>query len=644
MKTFNHTFRFKGLGLALLPFYLCSLLVFSSCQDLMETESNRQVFNPALDQKTDSIFYTLGILKGVQQAIDQYVLVGEMRGDLTATNHYTETDLRELYNFSYDTSNKYDSAYVWYRVINNCNYYVAHRDTTLMTGSRPVARMEYAQALSIRAWAYMQLAKIYGTVPFFTNPITSISEAEEASAGVKKDLRGIVDALAPELEKFSGIGVPNYGTIDAGKTNAGEQKDVVTKQTMFPVDLVLGDMYLETNQYEKAAKSYWNYIRDQHLTTGNYMVVAARGYTYPNNQKFPSDMTYPKMYSTWSGAFRLTQSKDVITYVPMGVNSLRGTTTNLPKLFGWDYYTTEVDTTSIFQGTGVYNPTSQYVLERQIDPSSAYMNLSNKQDYYYQPEGSNSQTVSAVPLGDMRRQYTLLSVTKSDSTFFLMQKYKSGNINIYRAGVVYLRLAEALNRMGYPDAAFAILKDGIGYGQLQSATYTVDSLTHVASGYLRDTTRTMLTTTIPFLSNEYNYYFSRIPGSAQTTSSPGNFGIHSRGCGEAVEGQYSSYQYALMIMKKRAELGNLESSAVDSTFLYGPAAIDAVEDLICDEYALESAFEGNRFGDLTRIARHKNAADFGGANYGGMWLARKLAFKNPVIDLTQERNWFLPFN
>lgn len=175
MKTFNHTFRFKGLGLALLPFYLCSLLVFSSCQDLMETESNRQVFNPALDQKTDSIFYTLGILKGVQQAIDQYVLVGEMRGDLTATNHYTETDLRELYNFSYDTSNKYDSAYVWYRVINNCNYYVAHRDTTLMTGSRPVARMEYAQALSIRAWAYMQLAKIYGTVPFFTNPITSIS-------------------------------------------------------------------------------------------------------------------------------------------------------------------------------------------------------------------------------------------------------------------------------------------------------------------------------------------------------------------------------------------------------------------------------------------------------------------------------------
>lgn len=53
------------------------------------------------------------------------------------------------------------------------------------------------------------------------------------------------------------------------------------------------------------------------------------------------------MYSTWSGAFRLTQSKDVITYVPMGVNSLRGTTTNLPKLFGWDYYTTEVDTTSI---------------------------------------------------------------------------------------------------------------------------------------------------------------------------------------------------------------------------------------------------------------------------------------------------------
>ena len=70
--------------------------------------------------------------------------------------------------------------------------------------------------------------------------------------------------------------------------------------------------------------------------------------------------------------------------------------------------------------------------------------------------------------------------------------------------------------------------------------------------------------------------------------------------------------------------------------------INAVEDLICDEMALELAFEGNRFGDLTRIARHKNHAAVYGANYGSQWLADKLAFKRPKVSLLDEKNWYLP--
>ena len=71
-------------------------------------------------------------------------------------------------------------------------------------------------------------------------------------------------------------------------------------------------------------------------------------------------------------------------------------------------------------------------------------------------------------------------------------------------------------------------------------------------------------------------------------------------------------------------------------------SINAMEDIICDEMAMELAFEGNRFADLTRIAKHKNADPLYGSNYGSLWLARKLAYKNPVKDLTQEINWYLP--
>ena len=71
--------------------------------------------------------------------------------------------------------------------------------------------------------------------------------------------------------------------------------------------------------------------------------------------------------------------------------------------------------------------------------------------------------------------------------------------------------------------------------------------------------------------------------------------------------------------------------------------INAVEDLICDEYALEFAFEGTRFYDLCRLARHKNAAGLYGANFGSQWLAKKLAYKNPVVSLEDSNNWYLPF-
>ena len=215
----------RKMAKAVLPFYLFTLLpMMTSCQDMLETESNLQIFDPELDQKTDSMFYTLGMLKGLQLAADQYVMQGEMRGDLVATNQYTETDLRQLANFSATTTNKYDSAYIFYRVINNCNYFIAHRDTNLLTGSRKVAMPEYVQAYSIRAWAYLQLAKMYGEVPFFTEPITNISEANAIRE--KKDIRGICEALAPQLRLYADstvlAAVPDYNAgnlVDAGYFN-----------------------------------------------------------------------------------------------------------------------------------------------------------------------------------------------------------------------------------------------------------------------------------------------------------------------------------------------------------------------------------------------------------------------------------------
>ena len=96
-----------------------------------------------------------------------------------------------------------------------------------------------------------------------------------------------------------------------------------------------------------------------------------------------------------------------------------------------------------------------------------------------------------------------------------------------------------------------------------------------------------------------------------------NIGVHERGCGQA----HFSKDYVI------PALGSLQDS------------IEYVEDKIVEELALETAFEGNRFQDLMRIAVRRNDPSY---------LAKKVAAKHSGNEsaieakLQDMNNWYLP--
>lgn len=599
---------------------LCALCGISSCSDMLENDNTRQVFDPALDAKTDSVFYALGVLQGMQQLADQYVFLGEMRGDLTATTAYTDKNLRQLANFTATATNKYDSAYVYYRVINNCNYYIAHRDTTLRTGADYVAMKEYVAIKAIRAWAYLQLGRNYEKVLFCTEPLTSISQIDNGHFP-ELTLTQIVDRLAPDLEQYTGYSTPNYGSTPSGSSFA-------VSKIFIPVDVVLGDMYLETEQFDKAASHYVTYLTQVATSATRHTAYMECPSTVEKDYELPSDWSenYNRQSAisgtnSWSSIFSTSNHDDIISYIPFPGSAQEGVTTILPKSFGFDYYAN--------------NPA--FMEEIQITPSSDYVKLSDSQDYYYFSTVGNTSApvIKSAKLGDTRLVTNLRRRVdaQTEATTEWVTKYVYPRVILYRNTTVMLHLAEAFNRLGMYDAAFAILKDGISTVlQLNSASAQLNDTAY----YVRPQTLQALSTTYPLLSD------ANVSKFRETRN---GFGVHSHGCGFVFDHYASEPRFDLSPYQLGPVVGQ-KLQAIAATFpevTVGSTAqdsINAVEDLLCDEYALELAFEGSRYADLLRLARHKNAQSPAGypANFGFVWL------KNKLNGRWDESKQYLPFN
>lgn len=637
-----------------------------SCSDMLETESTRQNIDPELVAKTDSVFYGFGILQAMQELADAYVFQGELRGDLVKVNpRYADKSLQELANFTATTANKYDSAYVYYRVINNCNYYIAHRDTALYTGSTNVVKDEFIAVKAIRAWAYLQLGRNYERVPFFTEPLTQISQIDDNSFP-ELDLAGLVNELAPDLEqdlmRYPNYAVPTYGVTGAGH-NIGSpnwestQKSYLPRLCFIPADVVLGDMYLEVGNYDQAARHLVTYLiaaGKADLANSSPYLAALQSKT-PSSGRFggndDSDLPDRSLFSdasygqtdTWAGIFGRNATDDIISYIPMPVNRQYGTVTNVPLAFGFNYYATSEERSD-------NGETQPYVDEVQLLPSNVLNQLSDSTEYYYYYDNKTNNlydSISIAKAGDMRLRSILHQSLVDEETKQWIDKYKYANIVLYRTSTVLLRLAEAFNRLGMPDAAFAILKDGISDNL---TTMNVGTGQYYAT-YITDETRTKLQTTYPLLSVEPVNNAELFP-KAQA------YGIHCHGAGKAASDYpgtsrnggtvyktgASPYQLDRMVGLKMKEIANDFGFEVGAT---KQDSINAMEDLLCDEYALETAFEGNRYFDLMRLARHKNGhsgTEFDGSpagygsQFGYQWLRKKLGDKG-----WNESNMYLPF-
>lgn len=571
----------KAAAVLALPLaFICSG-VMTSCADMLDTESELVQFaeDNKLNAPEDSLFSVMGIIRQMQIVADRTVLLGEVRGDLVAPTDKATKDIKNLAAFDFSEDNKYNKISDFYAIINGCNFFIANADMNLKRLGKVVFEREMTAVKAYRAWTYLQLAKIYGTVPLVLDPVLTESDAEREMNKTPVGMNDICEFFINDIK----------GDIDRELPMYGHMGYYESSQFFIPVRVLLGDLCLWAGRYEEAAHYLADYLTYKNRTVNTGVVSA---YWDDNIENF--SLVYPR--GTFGSIFGSSVPSEVITLIPMEETEVNGIKSNLGNIFS---------STNTNLGYAELKPS---VAMTKYSTSENYCYLydnktSGKQDTIYVQKDNLQKNYLA---GDLRLQsvYTYGTNNRNEfekfsSDYHYISKFQYVMfVPIYRIQQVYLMFAEALNRAGYPQSAVCILKYGLREQIINN--------NNIISKTERDAAKGLLN-------------FSDEDFTVGNTK-----GIHSRGCG------HSECDTLYCIPKPKTEMSYADSVKYQ---------IPLVEDMIMRENTLEKAFEGQRYYDLMRIAIRRNDPAYLAKPIANRTGEENSALLNLLMDT---KNWYLP--
>lgn len=612
---------YKSIKITVIACFLA--LALFSCEDMLKsTDKNNIETGDNYKTANDADNAILGIYSKFMGLIDRVIVLEELRADLMDVTENSSVELREINNHTATAANKWCEIAPFYEVILNCNDALYHFDKMKeeLRLSDAEYGYRYADVMTVRSWVYLELAIHFGKIPYITDPLLTIEDIKDSNNFVEKEFDEVIQELIKSQKDL-----PLEFSSDSPLYKATADGQLMR---MFFLDkrLMLGDLYLWANQYVEAATQYSNFYKE----------AEAKLFSGSEFYGFKADSW------VWSGSNEPVFQVCYARFMDGDINSYRNkwkemfnrSTANgeikreMITMMSYDVqFAPSYPLIELFANTGIGKyqiKPSQHAIEdlweKQVQFNGFVFDGRGRQSSF---DYVNGQPVALKYLYDYFEQTTNENKTihLSYNAFQKDQYSRNGKWFLYRAALLQLRYAEAANRAGYPDIAYALLNNGI------KASY--DWVMDDGESKRSDKSGVCYTGHRPENDNE--------PSKAYDPP----FFLDARQ-NDAPFTYYRSPWCRSEGLRNRVSLTNVSMPDDVTT---KEDQIKWMEEVLVTEHALECAHEGHRWGTLLRVAMRKNKDESGsGTAFLNKALGDKFAKSDGSSPRLTPETWFLPKN
>ncbi len=611
-----------------------AIAAMQSCNYTLDVNPNEVVVDSLHYKNVYDVDNSIwGLYGKVADLAENIIVLNELRADLIDVTPNATPDLVAINNFTATEDNKYCDPVKFYAVIANANITLFNLEK--MRTEKRISETDfaprYSDVMAIRTWTYFQLGMHFKQVPYITEPVTDINKFLKDSIAQKLSLDELIPVLIREMENLPTLAV-NTLSANYNKTITSNEKSFYLNMQFINKRILLGDLYLWNDQFVQAAQQYKAYMDEDDTGSSKTNVNnKVSGWVWTSSEEPRFQICYQRYRDQNVKAYRNMWKE--IFYRGSTDNGVGGTIGLQDEMIWMISYSGASNSESPFiklfanTGVGEYRlKPSSYVMDSlwntQVQKSNGFVFDGRGKEASY--DLVNGQPVVLKYLYDY---YSNFSVDDNKTIHLnynsISNPYSNaGKWFLYRAALLHLRYAEAANRAGYPKLAYALLNDGImaNYNWMKSdGTYRADK-----EG-VQYTSYPPANDSVPAIPYPEPFYLDARSNNAPYTylRSPWRDNIGVRG---------------------RAYLQNI----VTPDYVHDGVddhndSIQWIENELIKEAALECGFEGNRWGDLLRVARRQSKNGQGTIpTLMKSTISRKFnASRKGDVNITEE-NLFLP--